>query len=109
MNYYWCPKQGIERQCIKVERKVELCTEGGEWWKTGPEIRGGPNDKFARKNGQSNHKTGNPEELFLFEYVVTEIRTRRNTKYWQEQWYNRNYWRTWQVRSNSGIQTRWCY
>ena len=55
-------------------------------------------------NGQNNPKTRNPEDLNMFEYSVTEIRTRQRAECYQGQWYNRNYRRPWQVVSDYGRQ-----
>ena len=54
--------------------------------------------------GQNNPKTSNPEDLSPFEYSVTERRTWQRAECYQGQCYNRNYWRAWQVVSDSGRQ-----
>ena len=48
---------------------------------------------------KNNPKTSNPEYLSPFEYSVTERITRQISEFCQGQWYNINYWRTWQVVS----------
>ena len=60
--------------------------------------------QFERTNGQSNPETRKLEYLSLFEYSVTERRTRQRAEWCQGQWYNRNYWRTLNVVSDYGRQ-----
>ena len=60
--------------------------------------------QIARMNGKNNPKNINPEYLSPFQYSVTERRTRQRAECCQGQWYNRNYWRTWKVVSDSGRQ-----
>ena len=62
------------------------------------------NCSISGTNGHNNPKNSNPEDLNPFEYSGTERRTRQRAEFCQGQWYNRNYWRPWQVVSNSARQ-----
>ena len=63
-----------------------------------------PSDWFERTNGQNNPKNSNPEEIHLFEYEATERITIWSSECRQGKCHNRNYWRTWQVASNTRRQ-----
>ena len=65
--------------------------------KTSSEIGEVTSAWFARKPGQNNPKTINPEELRLFEYAATERRKWWGVECSRGQWCNRICWRTWQV------------
>ena len=104
-----CSKQRVESPFCQVERRVELYTEGVKWCKNASGRREGPSAWFERTNVKNNLKTRNAKELHLFECAETDIRTQRNAEICHGQWYNRNYWRTWQVASNSVREKKWCY
>ena len=63
-----------------------------------------PIDWPERTHGENNPKNINSEDIHMFESAATEKRTWWSAECCQGQWYNRNYWRTWQVTSKSRRQ-----